>query len=135
VVIVVGAPAVGMFAMVSPTSHDGRWSRASFKIGGKERQFPSHLAEDEKSKVSDLAPYCLNHRGKLKRSFRTHTRDNARCTRRLSFFTIQTVQRPTRCEWGSNPHVKNVDPPGMVRQQGTRATTSRGVCGLCSSMK
>jgi hypothetical protein len=36
-VIMVEVPAVGTFAMVSPTSHHGQRSRASFKVGGEER--------------------------------------------------------------------------------------------------
>jgi hypothetical protein len=135
VVIMVGAPITGTFAMVSPTSHHGRRSKASFKIGGGERQFPSQLTEDQKSKVSSLTPHCLYHRGKLKHPFGTHAWDNARCPRCFRFFAIQTAQRPTHCEWGSNPHVNNVDPPGVVRQQGRWATNSCGVCGPCSSTK
>jgi hypothetical protein len=37
VAIVAGAPATRMLAMVSPTSHHGQWSGASFKISGEER--------------------------------------------------------------------------------------------------
>jgi hypothetical protein len=111
-----GAPTIGMFAMVSPTSHHEQQSRASFKIGGKERRFPSQLTKDQKSKVSGSVPRCLYHKGKLKRPFGTHAWDNARCVVRLSFFVIQAIQCPTRSEWGSNPHVNNVNPPGVVRQ-------------------
>jgi hypothetical protein len=107
-----------MFAMLSPTSYHGQRYRASFKIGAKERRFPSELAKDQKSKVSSLTPRCLYHRGKLKWPFRTHAWDNAWRTVCLGFFTIQTMQHPIYCEWGSNQHVNNVDPPDVVRQQG-----------------
>jgi hypothetical protein len=86
--IAAGAPATSMFAMISPTSHHGQWSEASFKISGEERQFLSQLAEDQKSKVSNSAPRYLYHRGKPKWSFRTHTWDSARRTKRLVLFTI-----------------------------------------------
>jgi hypothetical protein len=111
-VMAAGTPATGTFTMVSPTSHHGQWSRASFKIGGEERQFPSQLTQDQKSKVSGLAPRYLYHRGKLKRPFRTHAWDNARCVVCLGLFAIQTAQHPTCCKWGLNPHVNNIDPPG-----------------------
>jgi hypothetical protein len=114
-VIVAGALAVGMFAMVSPTSHHKQRGRASFKIGGEERRFPSQLAKDKKSKVCSSARHCLYHREKLKRPFRTNARDKAWCSRCLGFFAIQTVQRFTCFKWGSNPHINNIDPPGMVR--------------------
>jgi hypothetical protein len=134
-VITTGAPAIGMFTMVSPTGHHGQQSRESFNISGEERQFSSQLIEDQKSKVSDSAPHYLYHRGKLKLPFRTNAQDNAQHARRLGFFVIQTAQHRTRCERGSNPHVNNVDQPGVARQQGRQATTSRGVHGPCSSTK
>jgi hypothetical protein len=62
VAIAEGAPITRMFDMISPTSHHEQWGRASFKINGKERRFLAQLAEDQKSKVSDLAPRHLYHR-------------------------------------------------------------------------
>jgi hypothetical protein len=59
--------------MISLTTHHGQWSRASFKISGKERRFLSQLTEDRKSKVSGSAPHYLYRKGKLNRSFKTHT--------------------------------------------------------------
>jgi hypothetical protein len=102
--------------MVSPTSHHRRRSRASFKIGGEERRFPSQHTKDQKSKVSNSAHHNLYHRGKLRWPFGTHAWDNMRHARRLGFFAIQIAQRPTHCEWGSNPHDNNVDPPEVTRQ-------------------
>jgi hypothetical protein len=104
--------------MVSPTSHHGRKSRACFKIGGEEMRFPSQLVEDQKSKVSYSTHRCLYHRGKPKQFFEIHAQDNARRARCLSFFTIQTTQCPTRCEWGLNLHINNIDPPSVAGQQG-----------------
>jgi hypothetical protein len=77
VVIVVGAPTVRTFDMISSTSHHGQWGGVSFKISGEERQFQSQLTEDKKSKVSGSAPHYLYHRRKLKRPFGTHVRDSA----------------------------------------------------------
>jgi hypothetical protein len=59
----VGAPTIGMFTMVSPTSQHGQQSRVSFKIGCEERRFLSQLDKDQKSKMSGLAPDSLYHRG------------------------------------------------------------------------
>jgi hypothetical protein len=58
--------------VISPTSHHGQSGGASFKINGEERSFLSQLAEDQKSKVSSLAPRYLYFRGKPKRPFETH---------------------------------------------------------------
>jgi hypothetical protein len=58
----VGASATWTFAMISPTSHHGQWSEASFKISCEERRFPSQLAKDQKIKVSGSAPHFLYHR-------------------------------------------------------------------------
>jgi hypothetical protein len=92
--------------VVSPTSHHRQWSRASFKISGDEWQFLSQHSEDRKSNVSGSAP---------RRLFGTHTRDNARHARCTCLFAIQAVQYPTHCEWGSSPHINNIDPLGVAR--------------------
>jgi hypothetical protein len=47
--------------MVTPTSHHGQWSGASFKINGEERRFMFQLAEDQKSKLSGSTPHYLYH--------------------------------------------------------------------------
>jgi hypothetical protein len=75
------------------------------------------------SKVSGLAHCYLYRTGKLKWSFGTYARDTAQCARHLNPFATQATQPPTDCEWGPSPHVNNVDPPGVVRQQGRRAIT------------
>jgi hypothetical protein len=51
-----GAPAARTIDVIFFTSHHGQWSGASFKISGEERQFPSQLTEDQKSKLSDSTP-------------------------------------------------------------------------------
>jgi hypothetical protein len=61
--IVMGAPAMGTSAIVTPTSHRRQWSRVSFQISSREMQFLSNLTEDQKSKVSSSTPPCLYHRG------------------------------------------------------------------------
>jgi hypothetical protein len=96
--------------------------------------FLSKLAEDQKSKVSGSTPRYLYHRRKPKRSFKTHVWNSVRCARRVDFFAIQVIQHPVHYEWGPGPQVNNVNPTSAARQQGRRATTLRGVCGLCSSM-
>jgi hypothetical protein len=100
------------------TSHHGQWGGVSFKISGEEMRFLSQLTEDQKSKVSGLTPRYLYRRGKMKRPFGTHIRDSAWRARRLGLFTIQSTQRPTHYEWGPSPHINNVYPPGVARQQG-----------------
>jgi hypothetical protein len=136
VAIAVRSPVARTFALISPTSHHGQWSRASFKSCGEERWFLSQLAKDQKSKLSSSAPHSLYHRGKQKRPFGTHGRDSAQRARHLGLFAIQAAQHPTHSEWGLSPHVSNVDLPGVARQQGRRAITPTilgRVCGLCSS--
>jgi hypothetical protein len=53
--------------------------------------------------------------------------------RHLGLLAIQTVQRPTRREWGPSLQANNIDPHDVVSQQGRRSiapTTLKGVCGL-----
>jgi hypothetical protein len=106
---------MGTSTMVTPTSHCGRRSRASFRINGREIRFPSQLSEDQKSKVSVSTPRYLYHRVKPKRPFKTHDWDNVLHARCFDFFAIQAVQWPTRCECGLSPHVSNMNPIGMAR--------------------
>jgi hypothetical protein len=87
----VRSPAARTFALISPTSHHGQCCRVSLKSCGEERWFLSQLSNDQKSKLSSLAPHYLYHRGKPKRSFRTHARDSAQCARRLGLFAIQAA--------------------------------------------
>jgi hypothetical protein len=89
--------------MISPTSHHGQWSGASFKISGEKRQFLSQLAEDQKSKASISAPRYLYRRGKLKRPFRTHARDSAQHARRLGFFRHPSHTTPHSLRVGIEP--------------------------------
>jgi hypothetical protein len=136
--IAVGASVANKFAVIAPTSHHRQWSGASFKISDEERRFPSHQVEDQKSKVSGLAPHFLYRRGKLKWPLETHAWDSARHTKRLGLFSIQAMQRPTHCEWGPSPYIQNIDPPSVVRQQGgqvVKPTISRRMRGPCSSTK
>jgi hypothetical protein len=84
-------------------------------------------------KVGGSAPRYLHCRRKPKRRLKTRTQDNARCARRLSLFTVQNMQTPTHCEWGSSPYDNNIDAPGMVRQQGRRSSTHTTVKGMCVS--
>jgi hypothetical protein len=51
-----------MSVVVSPASHHGWRSGASFKISDKERRFISQLAEERKRKASCSAPRYLCHR-------------------------------------------------------------------------
>jgi hypothetical protein len=132
-VIAMGAPTTETFAMVSPTSHRGRQNKVSFKIGGGERRFLSQLVKDQKSKANGSTPCCLYHRGKSKRPFGTHARDNAWCARHHDLFVVQTVQCPTHCEWRLSMYDNNIDSPGMVRLQRRRSimhTIVKG--GACS---
>jgi hypothetical protein len=64
--IAVGTPTASTFTVISPTRHHGQQSGVSFKIRGEERLFLSQLTEDQKSKMSGLAPCYLYHRGKPK---------------------------------------------------------------------
>jgi hypothetical protein len=107
-----------MSAIVTLTSHLKEQSRASFRINGEERRFPSQLAEDQKNKVSGSTPRCLYRRGEPKWPFESHVWDSEWHAWSLDFFTIQVVQRPVHCEWGPSPHVNNVNPTGVARQQG-----------------
>jgi hypothetical protein len=72
-VIAVGAPTMGTSVVVSPISHHGQWSRASFKISSRERWLPLQLAEDQKSKVSGFRPNSL----KTKRPKEQELQDHA----------------------------------------------------------
>jgi hypothetical protein len=92
--------------------------------------FSSQLNEDEKSKVSSSTPHYLYHRGKPKRQLGTHTLDSARRARYLNFFTVQTVQCPTHCEWGPSPYDNNIISHNVVRQQGRQCIMHMNVKGV-----
>jgi hypothetical protein len=69
--------------------------------------------------------------------FNTHARGSARHAWCLGLLSIQGTRRPTHCKWWLSPHISNIDPPHMVGHQGRRSitpTTSKEVCGFCSSM-
>jgi hypothetical protein len=134
VAIAAGSPAMGMSAIVTLTSNHRQQSRVSFRIHGGEQRFPPELAEDQKNKVSGSTPYYLCDRGKPKRPFGTHVQDSAWHAWCIDLFAIQAKQCPIVYEWGPSPHGNNINPTGVSRQQGRRATTSRGACVLCSSM-
>jgi hypothetical protein len=109
--------------------------QASRSVARKGDLYPNSRM-DQKSKVSGSTPLYLYRKGKPKRSFKTHARDSAWCTGRLSLLTVQATQCPTHCEWGPSPHINNIDPPSVVRQQGRRSvmpTISRRRCRLRSS--
>jgi hypothetical protein len=127
--IEVGTPAMGASA-ITPTRHRMQWSRVSFRVNGGKRRFQSNLAKDLKSMVSSSTPHCLYNRGKTKRPYGIHIRESAQWARRLDFFPIRATQSPSHYEWGPGPHVNNINPTGVARQQGRRVTTLRGVCGL-----
>jgi hypothetical protein len=129
-VITAGAPASGTSAIITLTSHREQRSRVSFRINGKERRFSSELVEDQKYKVSGSTPRYLYSRGKRKRSFGTHVRDNVWCARHLGLLTILTVQCPTHYEWGPSPRVNNINPTDVVRQQGRWSITPMTLKGV-----
>jgi hypothetical protein len=120
--------------MTLATSHQGQQGVGwVFKISGKGMQSLSQLTKDRKRKVGGLAERYLHHERKLKRWLKTRAQDNAWSARCFGLFTIWTVQRPTRHEWGLSSHANNTDPPNVVWQQGRRSVTltiMKGVCGI-----
>jgi hypothetical protein len=61
--VTAGTHTVGASTVVTPTSHHRQWWM-SFRINGGERRLLSNLTEDLSSKVSNLTPRCLYHRGR-----------------------------------------------------------------------
>jgi hypothetical protein len=117
-VIAVGAPAIGTFAMVSPLAITGDGIRqASRSVVRKGDSIPTSQRSKEQGERFD-----------------THARHNARPARSLGLFAVQTVERPTHCEWRPSPYDNNIDSPGVVRQQGRQSimhtTVKWGTCSL-----